>query len=101
MKRRYVTTTVPKWGRALLGIGEYAAYEAARRGEIPTIQIGKRKLVPVAVGEKTLGLDPGDADELLDGLDSDQAQSTDGPANSPDGAAEPLDTREKVDSQAG
>ena len=29
-----------------LGIGKNQAYEAARRGEIPTIKIGKRVLVP-------------------------------------------------------
>src|SRR3954462_2235948 len=29
-----------------LGIGRTLAYEAVRRGEIPTIQIGRRRLVP-------------------------------------------------------
>ncbi len=33
----------------LLGIGRSAAYEAARTGQIPTVRIGKRILVP-AVG---------------------------------------------------
>lgn len=32
----------------ILGIGRNAAYEAARRGEIPTIRIGGRILVPKA-----------------------------------------------------
>ncbi len=32
----------------ILGIGRNAAYEAARRGEIPTIKIGGRILVPKA-----------------------------------------------------
>jgi excisionase family DNA binding protein len=31
----------------LLGIGRSAAYEAARRGDIPTLRIGRRVLVPV------------------------------------------------------
>jgi excisionase family DNA binding protein len=31
---------------AQLGIGKNQGYEAARRGEIPTIRIGKRLLVP-------------------------------------------------------
>jgi excisionase family DNA binding protein len=30
----------------LLGIGRNQAYEAARRGDIPSIKIGKRVLVP-------------------------------------------------------
>lgn len=32
----------------ILGIGRGTAYEAARRGEIPTIKIGKRLLVPTS-----------------------------------------------------
>lgn len=32
----------------VLGVGRNSAYEAARRGEIPTIRIGKRLLVPMA-----------------------------------------------------
>ncbi len=38
----------------VLGIGRTAAYEAARTGEIPTIRIGKRILVPVAALERLL-----------------------------------------------
>ncbi len=37
-----------------LGIGLNQAYEAARRGEIPTIKIGKRILVPLAALERML-----------------------------------------------
>ena len=37
-----------------LGIGRNAAYEAARRGEIPTIRIGKRIVVPRAAFEQML-----------------------------------------------
>lgn len=37
-----------------LGIGRNQAYEAAHRGEIPTIRIGKRLLVPRAAFEKLL-----------------------------------------------
>lgn len=33
---------------ALLGISRGSAYEAARRGEIPTVRIGHRLLVPTA-----------------------------------------------------
>lgn len=39
-----------------LGIGRNQAYEAANRGEIPTIRIGKRLLVPKARLDRMLGL---------------------------------------------
>ncbi len=38
----------------VLGIGRSAAYEAARVGEIPTVRIGKRVLVPIAALERML-----------------------------------------------
>ncbi len=38
-----VVLTVPEAGR-MLGLGRNAAYEAAARGEIPTIRIGKKLL---------------------------------------------------------
>lgn len=37
-----------------LGIGRSAAYEAARTGQIPTIRIGRRILVPVFALERML-----------------------------------------------
>jgi excisionase family DNA binding protein len=37
-----------------LGISRNLAYEAARRGDIPTIRIGKRFLVPVVAFERML-----------------------------------------------
>lgn len=37
-----------------LGIGINQAYEAANRGDIPTLRIGKRWLVPRAAFEKKL-----------------------------------------------
>ena len=38
------TMSIPEAAK-ILGIGVNGAYEAAKRGEIPTIQIGKRVLV--------------------------------------------------------
>ncbi len=38
----------------LLGVGRNQAYEAARRGEIPTLRIGRRLLVPRAAFERML-----------------------------------------------
>ena len=46
--------TVPEAARKYLGLGRSAAYEAARRGEIPTIRIGKRLLVPIVAIERML-----------------------------------------------
>jgi|TARA_B100000315_G_C14502871_1_gene553170 excisionase family DNA binding protein len=43
----------------LLGIGRTAAYQAARDGKIPIITIGGRRLVPVGLFEKFLGVEPG------------------------------------------
>ncbi len=40
---------------AILGIGRSAAYAAAKSGDIPTIKIGKRFLVPKKALEKLLG----------------------------------------------
>ena len=39
-----------------LGISRNSAYEAVKRGEIPTIKIGRLLLVPVAPFERMLGL---------------------------------------------
>jgi len=47
------TLTVPEAAK-ILGIGKNQAYEAARRGEIPTVKIGKRVLVLAAALERKL-----------------------------------------------
>ena len=47
------TLSLPEAANAL-GIARSSAYEAARRGEIPTIRIGKRILVPVVALERML-----------------------------------------------
>ncbi len=39
---------------ALLGIGRQAAYEAARRGELPVIKLGRRLLVPASALDRLL-----------------------------------------------
>ena len=58
MKTIQLVCSVPEAGR-LLDLGRDGSYEAARRGEIPTIQIGNLKKVPLALMEKKLGLEPG------------------------------------------
>src|SRR5208282_2105907 len=49
------TYTVEEAGE-MLGIGRNHAYEAAKRGEIPTITLGTRKVVPKATFDRMLGL---------------------------------------------
>jgi excisionase family DNA binding protein len=51
------TMTIPEVAR-LLGISRSAAYRAVARGEIPTIRIGRRLLVPTAKLYAMLGWSP-------------------------------------------
>jgi excisionase family DNA binding protein len=51
-ERRVVTLNE---AAAILRISRGSAYEAAKRGEIPTIRIGRRLLVPTAALERMLG----------------------------------------------
>jgi excisionase family DNA binding protein len=48
------TLTVEEAARAL-GISRNGAYNAARRGDLPAIRIGKRFVVPKSAIEKLLG----------------------------------------------
>jgi len=43
----------------ILGLSRQSTYGAARRGEIPTIRIGRRLVVPTARLRRMLGLDGG------------------------------------------
>lgn len=52
--RDQATVTVPEAG-GILGIGRSAAYAAANRGELPTVRLGCRLLVPVARLRRLLG----------------------------------------------
>jgi hypothetical protein len=52
--RNEVTLSVPDAGR-VLGVGRNCAYGAAQTGEIPTIKIGARLVVPVAALRRKLG----------------------------------------------
>lgn len=46
--------SVPEAGRIYLGLGRDAAYQAAKRGELPVIRIGRLLKVPVAAMERLL-----------------------------------------------
>lgn len=52
-----LSVSVPKAGKALAGLGRNASYEAAQRGDIHTIRIGKRMSVPTAWIRQKLGID--------------------------------------------
>ena len=43
---------------SLLGLGRSAAYEAARRGELPSRQLGRRVIVPVPALLSWLSIEP-------------------------------------------
>jgi hypothetical protein len=59
----------------MLGIGRNQAYEAAKRGEIPTIALGNRKLVPKATFHRMLGL----TEPLLDPMPEMVVETADTP----------------------
>jgi hypothetical protein len=48
------TMSVPQAGRIYFDLSKNAAYEAAKRGDIPTIRIGRLLRVPVAAMERRL-----------------------------------------------
>lgn len=50
------TISVPDAGRLFFGLSRNAAYEAAKSGDIPTIRIGGRIMVPVVPLAEKLGL---------------------------------------------
>jgi excisionase family DNA binding protein len=52
-KTERMTYDIVEAGRRL-GLGRNGSYEAAKRGEIPTIKIGKRILVPKARFDRML-----------------------------------------------
>jgi hypothetical protein len=48
------TMSVPQAGRIYYDLGRNASYEAAKRGDIPTIRIGRLLRVPVSAMERKL-----------------------------------------------
>jgi len=49
-----LTLTVPEAGKRYFGLSRGASYEAAARGELPTVRIGRLLRVPVRALEKIL-----------------------------------------------
>jgi excisionase family DNA binding protein len=64
--RERTTLTVEEVG-PIIGISRSSAYEAARTGEIPTLRIGRRLLVPVARLRELLGEVQNDHEAAVDG----------------------------------
>ena len=58
MKKERKTLSVDEVAQ-VLGIGRTLAYQAVRRGEIPSIRIGNRYLVPKAALEKIINAERG------------------------------------------
>ena len=54
MKSEPKTISVPQAGRDYLDIGKDASYQAAHRGDIPVIQIGRLLRAPVIAMERML-----------------------------------------------
>ncbi|MER8455834.1 helix-turn-helix domain-containing protein [Mesorhizobium sp. M1300] len=50
------TLSVPEAGAVFFGLSRNGSYDAAKRGDFPTIQIGSRIVVPVAPIAERLGL---------------------------------------------
>ncbi len=50
------TISIVNAGEIFYGLGRNASYDAAKRGDIPTIKIGKRIMVPVVPLAEKLGL---------------------------------------------
>jgi excisionase family DNA binding protein len=59
LRRSQALTITSDEASRRLGIARNQAYEAAKRGEIPTIKIGRRLLVPRAALDRMLGIDGG------------------------------------------
>ncbi len=48
------TLSVPEAGRDYFELGRNASYEAAKRGEIPVIKVGRKLRVPIVALERML-----------------------------------------------
>jgi len=56
------TLTVPEAGRRYFDLSRNASYEAARRGDIPVIRVGRLLRVPIVAMERKLA-EAGKADD--------------------------------------
>jgi hypothetical protein len=63
-----LTLAVPEYGRLVFNIGEASSYAAADRGDIPTIEMGRLRRVPVRIALRRLA---GDDVGMLEALTKD------------------------------
>jgi hypothetical protein len=54
MKEQCKTLSVPAAGRIYFALGRNGSYDAAKRGDIPTIRVGRLLRVPVVAMEQKL-----------------------------------------------
>jgi hypothetical protein len=71
--RAKATVTVEE-AAGILGLGRASAYTAANKGDLPTIQIGRRLLVPVARLRQMLGEEVNPTNERRPGGDRGAAE---------------------------
>ncbi len=62
--RDRATCTIPE-ASAVLGLSAWAGYQAAQRGEIPVLVLGRRKVVPVPALLRMLDGEPVDEPTAL------------------------------------
>jgi hypothetical protein len=61
LKKKQVETaqsaaySIPDAG-AMVGLSRNGSYDAARRGEIPVLEFGRKKVVPKALWDRKLGI---------------------------------------------
>jgi hypothetical protein len=48
------TMSIPAAGKKYFGLSRNGSYEAAKRGDIPTVEVGRKKLALVRVLERKL-----------------------------------------------
>ena len=60
-----ITVSVPVFGRVALGVGRDSAYEAARRGVFPVVEVGALKRVPLLTALRAVVGDGCDIGPLL------------------------------------
>jgi excisionase family DNA binding protein len=53
-KSECATISVPDAGRKYFGLSRDGSYDAAKRGDIPAIRVGRKLRVPVAAMERKL-----------------------------------------------
>ena len=72
-----LTMSIPLFGKLVFDLGEAKSYEAAIRGDIPTIKLGGKKRVPVRVAlRRVAGDDLGILDALMRDLSAKLQRAT-------------------------